>query len=282
MSRGSFGRSVARAAASGGSKSYRARPPVLWYAAMVVIVIVGVGLVGYSRNERLHPTTIGPTATDNWQAALGVDICGTIQPSLAANTNLTSVAIRTFGEGVINIDPAAVSTGKAAYEGANATLGKFASSYPGFKLTSTSITLPSSTSTSSTTTTTSTSTTTTVPAAKSSSTTSTTSTTTAPKAAAKTWTNGDACTSTAGKLKGTGTLEAKVWSSPTSVGKLVTSNVTKIHLSNGEMIMIAFVPKGASIPEPPSRGALLAALGSVTTSTTTTVPAASTTTTTKG
>ncbi|MCU1493017.1 MAG: hypothetical protein JWO62_781 [Acidimicrobiaceae bacterium] len=236
MSRGSFGRSVARAAASGGSRSYRARPPILWYAAMVVIIVAGIGLAAYSRNERLHPATIGPTASDNWQVALAIDICGTLQANLPANSNLTSVGIRTFGNGLINVDPGAVTTGASAYEGVHATLGKFASSYPSFTLTSTSIKLPTKSS--------------------------------------KTWANGESCT---GPLKGAGTLEAKVWSSPTATGHIVTGDLTKLHLSNGEMITVAFVPKGASIPEPPSRSALLAALGTGSSSSTST-PASTTTT----
>lgn len=220
MSRGSFGRSVARAAASGGSKSYRARRPVAWYGAMALIVVAGISLVVYSRNERLYPAKVGPTAADNWQVALALDICGKVEPALAANTNLTTVGIRTFGNGLIDVDPGAVSTGASAYEGANATLGKFASSYPSFTLTDTSIKLPGK--------------------------------------GAKTWTDGDRCS---GPLAGTGTLQAKVWSSPTAQGQLVTGGLTKLHLENGQMITVAFVPKGAAIPEPPSRTALLQALG---------------------
>lgn len=223
MARGSFGRSVARAAASGGSRAYRARRPTAWYASIVLIVAAGVSLVVYSRNEKLNPAVVGPTATDNWQSALAVDLCGVVQPELAANPNLSSVGIRTFGNGLINTDPGAVSSGASAYEGANATLGKFASSYPGFKLTDTSITLPGK--------------------------------------GAKTYRDGDRCTAANGSPAGAGTLVAKVWSSPTATPQLVTGSVTGIHLGNGEMITLAFVPTGASIPVPASKGALLQALG---------------------
>jgi hypothetical protein len=109
---------------------------------MALVVVVGVGLIAYSRNENLNPVQVGPTATDHWQAAYAIDVCGTMEPALAANTNLTSVGIRTFGDGLIDIDPSIASSDPSAYDGLNATLGKFASSYPGFKLTSTSIELP--------------------------------------------------------------------------------------------------------------------------------------------
>ncbi len=208
---------------------------------MLAIVVVGVSLVVYSRNERLHPAVVGPTATDNWQSALAIDLCGTIQPNLPASPNLTSVGIRTFGNGLINSDPGAVTTGSAAYEGANATLGKFASSYPGFKLTDTSVTLPGK--------------------------------------GAKTYKNGDRCPATSGTAAGPGNLVAKVWSSPTATGQLVTSNLTKIHLDDGEMITLAFVPSGAPIPVPSSRAALQQALGTASSTTTTTAAPGSTTTT---
>ncbi len=144
MSRGSFGRTVARAAASGGSRSYRARPPVLWYVLMVVIVVGGVFLIGYSRNERLHQASasVAPTKTDNWHAALAIDLCGTVQPNLPANTNLSTAGIRTFGDGVIDVDPGAVSN-PSAFTGTHATLGTFIATYGnGFALSSTTLTMP--------------------------------------------------------------------------------------------------------------------------------------------
>ena len=271
MSRGSFGRSVARAAASGGSKSYRARPPILWYLSLAAIVIAGVGLIVYSRNERISAATIGPTATDDWQVAYSIDICGTIEPNLPANSNLSEVGIRTFGNGLINIDPGAVSTGASSYEGSNATLGKFASSYPNFALTDSTISIPSTATTSaSTTTTTSTPATSTTTAKKStagSTTTSTTSTTTTTTTIPPTvYATGESCTKKAGPLTGKGVLEAEVYSSATASPALVTSKITSLHLSNGEMIAIAFVPAGAKVPVPASRSALLAALGTSSTS----------------
>ncbi len=43
------------AAASGGGKAYGSRRPISWYALIIVIVLAGVSLVVYSRNENLHP-----------------------------------------------------------------------------------------------------------------------------------------------------------------------------------------------------------------------------------
>jgi hypothetical protein len=227
MSRGSFSRSVARAASSGGGKAYGSRSPVGWYLVLTVIVLAGVSLVVYSRYENMHRSTkstaaVAPTASDHWQMAYAIDICGKVETALPANTNLGTVGIRTFGNGLIDINPGALSTAadRTKYEGTKATLGLFASSYPGLKLTADSITLPGTKQT--------------------------------------TWTTGVDCP---GAKSPVGHLEAKVWSSPTAAGHLLTTSIPNLHLSNGAMVTIAFVPTGTAIPEPPSKTALVAALG---------------------
>jgi hypothetical protein len=146
MPRGSFSRTVARAAASGGSRSYRSRRPIGWYVLLVAIVISGTFLVGFSRYQHMNPpktTAEGPTKTSNWNVALAFDVCGAIQPDLPASPNAGTVGIRTFGDGLINIAPA-VATKPEDYEGAKATLGNFVSHYPGLTLTQQSLHLPGS------------------------------------------------------------------------------------------------------------------------------------------
>jgi hypothetical protein len=197
---------------------------------MGVICVGGVGLIAYSRYEATHPattvttkkSTIGPTATDNWNAAFAVDICGTIQPDLAPNS-LSGVGLRTFGNGLINIDPGAAAK-PATYEGAKATLGLFAKDYSGFSLTNTSVEYPGKTKT--------------------------------------VWKNGDTCSSSAVGLSGPAELQAKVWSSPNATNATISTTPEDIHLSNGEMITLAFVPLGANIPEPPSKTTLVQSIGS--------------------
>ena len=222
MARGSFGRTVARAAASGGSRSYRARPPALWYLLMVVVVVGGLGLIAYSRYEVQHPASagLGPSANDTWYAALGIDICGTLEPNLPVSTNLSSTGLRTFGDGLIEAAPSVASTPKT-FEGANATLGLFASNYSGFTLTSNEIQYPGK--------------------------------------HQRLWKDGESCT---GKLKGKASLVAKVWSSPSSKTATLISDPTKIHIANGEMITVAFVPSGASIPQPGSKSTLVQTISS--------------------
>ena len=49
MARSSTGKSVARAAATGGGTTYRGQMPVNWYAALVIIVVVGIASVVLAR-----------------------------------------------------------------------------------------------------------------------------------------------------------------------------------------------------------------------------------------
>ncbi len=251
MARGTFGRTVARAASSGGSKSYRARRPRAWYLLMFVIVVVGVGLIVYSRDEALRVPE-GPTATSNWFAALSIDVCGKVEPFLPASTNMASIGLGTVGYGVLNAHPAYAGSGAPAYEGKKATLGLFATEYTnigtGFRLTNDELRLPGK--------------------------------------GHRTWIDGDRCT---GPAKGKGDLVARVWSSPTAIVSKTVTTPADIHITNGEMITVAFVPKGTTIPGPVattvtdledllSGKAMTSTTTSTTTTTTSTLPPTSTTT----
>jgi hypothetical protein len=136
MARSSSGKSVARAAATGGGTTYRGQMPVNWYAALVIIVVLGVASVAFARYNYAKGGA-EPTVNQTWHAGLAVDICGTTQPDLPATTaNATNGLVMSTG-GVMIIAP---KTNSEA--GANATLGKFASQYPGLTLTDSSLQLP--------------------------------------------------------------------------------------------------------------------------------------------
>jgi hypothetical protein len=139
MASDSTGKWVARAASTGGGRTYRGQAPINWYASLVVIVIVGLLLVGFSRYQRTHPSTSSagaPTTTDTWHVALGIDVCGTMQPNLPANTSSTS-GLTADGTVVVTVSPKNKSE-----SGGNATLGKFVSEYKGLTLTSTTFQYP--------------------------------------------------------------------------------------------------------------------------------------------
>jgi hypothetical protein len=138
MARSSTGKSVARAAATGGGTSYRGQMPVNWYAALVLIVLVGIGSVALARyNYSKGSKSVEPTVGQTWHAALAFDICGTTEPALTATASGSPNGLTTTGSGVLLIAP---KTGSEA--GNNATVGKFATEYATVKLTNTSVQYP--------------------------------------------------------------------------------------------------------------------------------------------
>ncbi len=139
MPSNSTGKWVARAASTGGGRTYRGQMPVNWYAALALLCVVGLALIGYSRYERTHQTASSsgpPTTSQTWYAALSVDICGKVQPNLPASTD-QSVGFTTDGSGIVTVQPK-----NAGESGANATLGKFVSEYKKLTLTTTTVRYP--------------------------------------------------------------------------------------------------------------------------------------------
>jgi hypothetical protein len=138
MARSSSGKSVARAAATGGGATYRGQMPVNWYAGLVVIVLVGLASVAIAKyHYNQTPTANPPAVGTTWHAAISFDICGTTQPALAASPASSTTGLTTTGNGVLLIAPK-----KASEAGANATVGKFASEYQGLTLTNTTLKYP--------------------------------------------------------------------------------------------------------------------------------------------
>jgi hypothetical protein len=128
----------------------------------------------------------------------------------------------------------------SADAGTNATLGRFVSEYPKLKLTSTSLTLPNE----------------------------------------KPHKNGQTCpkdTPDAGK---SGIVQVKVWSSSTAPGvdhPTISADPDALRLADGQLISIAFVPSGSTIPMPSATiiaamDQAISAVGQVTTTVPITVP----------
>jgi hypothetical protein len=113
-----------------------------FYATLVLIVLLGVASVGFSRYQVQHPPKpTPPTVHDHWHEAYAIDICGKIQPNLPQNPNLQVAGIHTHGKGVIHVEPFSVAN-PGPFEGHNATLGRFVRSYPGLTLTSSELGYP--------------------------------------------------------------------------------------------------------------------------------------------
>ncbi len=138
MARSSSGKSVARAAATGGGTTYRGQMPVNWYAALVVILLVGLGSIAWAKyHYDQTSSSVEPTVGTTWHGALAFDICGTMQPALPASPSSGSTGLTTSGDGVLVVAPKTDSEA-----GDNATLGKFAEGYSGLTLTNTKLKYP--------------------------------------------------------------------------------------------------------------------------------------------
>jgi hypothetical protein len=130
---------VQRAGATGGGRTYRGQVPANWYAALVLIVVVGLVSIVYARYEYRNPkAAVAPTVGTTWYAGISFSLCGKNEPALAAKTSTTGIA--TSGNGVLVIAPT-----KAGQAGNNATLGRFVSGYKGLSLTSDSVGYPGGT-----------------------------------------------------------------------------------------------------------------------------------------
>jgi hypothetical protein len=207
---------------------------------LVLICVLGVALVVYSRYERWHPSSgLQPTVGTKWYAALSFDVCGTTQPVLPANpSGKGTQQIYTQGDGVIRVEPTS-----SAYAGDKATLGHFVSGYSGLELTSNTLKLPGGKTYHSGGT---------CPAGT-------------PDASKRGYVQVRMWTS----FSGAGSNTAVTVSDPTT-----------LKLTNGQLITVAFVPHGASIGKPPSTTiSTLLGLVSGTSTTTTSAPPTSASTT---
>jgi hypothetical protein len=220
MARSSSGKSVARAAATGGGTTYRGQMPVNWYAALVVIILVGIGSIAVAKyNYNQVPAVVEPAVGTSWHAGLAFDICGTMEPALAASPSSATTGLTSAGNGVLLIAPKTASEA-----GHNATLGKFADGYTGLTLTDTTLGYPS--------------TTTSVPQYK----------------------NGEKCpsgTPDAGKV---GVVQARTWVITTQTknneevetGGVTTLKPADLRFLNRQLITAGFGPEGSPLPKPPA------------------------------
>jgi hypothetical protein len=114
--------------------------PVNWYAALIIIVIVGIASIAVAKyNYNRTASVVEPAVGTSWHAALAFDICGTMEAALPASPSSATTGLTTTGSGVLAITPK-----KASEAGSNATLGKFADGYTGLTLTNTNLKYPSS------------------------------------------------------------------------------------------------------------------------------------------
>jgi hypothetical protein len=222
--------------------------PVNWYAALILIVLVGIGSVAFARYNYGKVGNSQPIIGETWHTALEIDVCGVVEPGLPQTNPTASSGFTSAGGGVLVIAP------KVSDEtGSNATLAKFASEYTGMTLTNSTLKYPA---------------------------TGTVLYKNGEKCAKG--------TPDAGKVGVVKASTFKLSSSSGSgketklEGGTSTTHAGSIKLANGQLIMAGFVPSSVKLPKPSASVELalvqaLSGTGSVVT-TTTTAPTATTTT----
>jgi len=119
MGKASSSKKVARAARAGGRVSSGQPRSLLFPGVLTVIVLLGVSLVVYARDDRNKDDLGGvPQLGDHIHVALAVNTCDTFAPDIPEFES--RVGIHTHGDGVMHIHPFS-----QLGVGANATLDRF-------------------------------------------------------------------------------------------------------------------------------------------------------------
>jgi len=108
-----------------------------WYAAIAVIVVVGVAGIVVSRSDRT--ASAAPVVGDHWHASLDVNVCGQwLSPTPAFESRsgeATRAGLHSHADGLMHIHPFASDE-----SGAKATVGRFLD-YGGWDLSEDSLAL---------------------------------------------------------------------------------------------------------------------------------------------
>jgi len=253
VAKSTSGKWVSRVGAAGGGKTYKRTHPSNFYGALVLIVVLGLLLVVYSRYEyqnpvKHHTKVVQPVVGSIQYAALAVQACGRSLPYLTADPTYKGGFI-VGPDNVMRLDP--VSSADA---GNNATLKTFATEFPGLVATSSELAVPKPTGVAN---------------------------------PATTYKNGDVCPADSKYPGKTGHVVYAYWSTLGQVTPTLTTDPAKVKFVKDLRLTLAFEPVGVT-PSAPAKATVddmvIAATTPTTTTTapTTTTTAPTTTTTAKG
>ena len=242
MAKSTSGKWVSRVGSAGGGKTYSKSRPSSFYAIVVLIFVLGLALVVYSRYEYQNPVkkvVVEPAIGTTRFAGLSIQDCGTTLPYLTADPTYKGGYI-VGKDNVIQVSPTS-----SANAGDNATVKTFASEYPGLTATSSVLDVPKGAGTAN---------------------------------PATDFKNGDVCgakTKYAGK---TGKVVYAYWTSLAQKTPTLTTNPAKIKLVKDLRLTMAFEPTGVTPTAPPAATVDQMVLQATTSSTTTTTAPTTTTT----
>jgi hypothetical protein len=135
MGRASSSKKVNKAAKTAGKPGDSSN--ALWFGALAVVVLLGVGLIGFTIVQRPDEpdSDVAPQVGEHWHAAYGINVCGEWQQPLQDVRQDVS-GIHTHADGLVHIHPFS-----SRYAGEGANLGVFGEMV-GLELAEDSITLP--------------------------------------------------------------------------------------------------------------------------------------------
>ncbi len=139
MAKSSLGKVVSRVGASGGGKTYAKARPANYYGVLVIIVVLGLSAVVYSRYERQHPyvaSTAFPAKNSVGYFALSVESCGTRHVDLTAYRT-SDLLFQVVTNNVVRVTPTSAATANA-----HANLGRFVNGYLGMKFSAQKLFVP--------------------------------------------------------------------------------------------------------------------------------------------
>ncbi len=120
MGKASSSKKVARAARAGGRVSSGQPRGLLFPSVLTLIVVLGVALVVYARNDRSNEDLGGvPQLGDHIHQAIAINICG-VEQAVVPEWEPSPIGLHTHGDGVMHIHPFS-----QLGVGTNATLGRF-------------------------------------------------------------------------------------------------------------------------------------------------------------
>jgi guanyl-specific ribonuclease Sa len=217
-----------------------------WYSLLLAVCIIGLGLIVFSRHERQQAVTNSSTTTSTTQV--------NTTPPLVSDHWQVALSVDVCGQ-VENLPRSAdqssgiITTGNGVVDIEPARAGTKADQFVGAKatlakfLTSEGVSL-------------------------------TASKLELPKSLGKlagTYDSSRKCGSKPGRV------QLLIWSSPSATTSFAAPSPVGIRYGNGDMFMMAFVPKGASVTRPPAQKLVAAFLKSQTTTTTTSTSTTTTT-----
>src|SRR5438270_13529395 len=97
-------RKVTKVARTGGGRTKRGQTSWIFPTFLVSVVVIGLALTAFSRQQRQPDTSHPRVGSDHWPSAIGFDICGTFAPPVSDNAQ-DPLGLHTPADGIVHPQP---------------------------------------------------------------------------------------------------------------------------------------------------------------------------------